>query len=336
MTDYRKIDINLYTYGSKDIDMWLRRYVRAVNNMLADDANDATKTAAYLKYIGTKLDDFALQIYESSTHQDNWAELRKELVAKLSDPSKAQNFKDKIDFIKWDGEIPLHAYEMQILTTTSTLDPELKANDSLFQRETYKRFLAGLPSDYQTYVEMGMPMRSNDIKMARERAEKYQDILKKNLGSNPLAFWAPPAAATQPSDNFSAFKENVAMQSLTDQISLLSLAQKEHLEIQKETNKNITSLIEHLANTSHTSQRTHHPRVHQYDNQRSYGSQYGHQQNNHRRTYEQFGDRNGFEGRNQMNGEQENACGNAGRPNGRDLGPRNNCEWRQDSHKEDF
>ena len=294
MGDYRKIDIDLYTYGGKqDIDMWLRRYVRAVNNMLADDANDATKQSAYLKYIGTKLDDFPLQIYESSTNQANWGDLRKELVAKLSDPSKAQNFQDKLDFIKWDGEIPLHAYETQILTTTSTLDPELKENDSLFKRETYKRFLAGLPPDYQNYVDIGMPMRSYDLKLARERAEKYEDILKKNLGRNPLASWALPAAAAQPLAGFAAFKENTALQSITDQVSLLSLAQKENLEMQKETNKNITSLIEQLANKSNNQQDNYRPRYRtpsrerqqynnsrQYDNQRPYGPRNNHNQNN--------------------------------------------------------
>ena len=254
MGDYRKIDIDLFTYGGKqDIELWIKRFTRAVNNMLADAATAAEKKAAYEKYIATKLDDFAFQIYEASENQANWPELSKELVAKLSDPAKAQKFKDKVDYIKWDGEIPLHAYENTILTTTSTLDPELKQNIGLFQRETFKRFMAGLPPDYQTYVDMGMPMRSTDIKTARERAEKYQDILNKNLGRNPLASWATPAAA-QPLAAFAAFKENTAMQSLNDQISLLSLAQKENLEIQKETNKNITNLVEHLANSRHTSQ----------------------------------------------------------------------------------
>ena len=289
MGDYRKIDIDLYTYGGKqDIDLWLRRYTRAVDNMLDDAAVAATKTAAYLKYIGTKLgDDFALQIYEASSNQDNWTELRKELVNKLSDPGKAQDFRDKLDYIKWDGEMPLHAYENLILTTTTTLDPDVKSNDNLFARDTYKRFMAGLPPDYQTYVDMGMPMRTHDIAAARQRAEKYQDILKKNMGRSPLASWASPAAtqplasfvpgtsafaaaAAQPLSGFAAFKENTALQSITDQISLLSLNQKENIETQKETNKNITSLLEHLATSRNSSQDRYRPRYRTPSGERQY------------------------------------------------------------------
>ena len=298
--DYRKIDIDLYVYGGKqDIELWLKRYTRAVNNMLADDATADIRKAAYLKYIGTKLDDFALQIYEHSANQANWPELSKELISKLSDPAKAQKFRDQIDFIKWDGEVPLHSYENTIVNTTSTLDPDLKENDNLFQRETFKRFMAGLPPDYQTYIDMGMPMRSHDITLARQRAEKYQDILYKNLGRNPLASWAAPAAA-QPLAGFAAFKENTAIQSLNDQISLLNLAQKENLEMQRETNKSITSLVEHLTTTSRNPpQDNYRPRYRTPSRERPYQNnnrqyrdddrQYGNRQ--HRDNDRQYGNR---------------------------------------------
>ena len=97
MTDFRKIDIDLYTYGGKqDIELWLRRYTRAVNNMLADNATEPEKTAAYLKYIATKLDDFALNIYEASANQANWKNLSEELILGRTRPFRILGFSDII------------------------------------------------------------------------------------------------------------------------------------------------------------------------------------------------------------------------------------------------
>ena len=246
MASYVKIDVKPFTFGgTQEFDLWVRRYQRAVDIVLPEATTDPQKLLAYLKYIPTKLDDFSLKIYESSTNQANWPALKLELSAKLTDPARAQNFRDHHDSIKWDGEAPLHSYENTILTTTRDLDPDAAANDNIFKRETFKRFLAGLPPDYQSYIEMSLPVRTYDIEQARLRAEKYQELLKKNGGSNPLAVWAvkgipPPMAA------YNAYKDT-SLDSLKEQISLLSLSQKENLEMQRETNKSIAALVEQLA-----------------------------------------------------------------------------------------
>ena len=71
-------------------------------------------------------------MYESSTHQADWTRLKAELSEKLTDPAKAQHFRDHIDSIKWDGELPLHAYENMILSSTRDLDPDVAQNNNIF------------------------------------------------------------------------------------------------------------------------------------------------------------------------------------------------------------
>ena len=229
MADFRKIDIKPFSYIDKntDIKLWLKRFKWAVDSILDHDASQATKHAAYIQKLPTKLDDLCLQIYEVSENLGNWALLEAELIERLADPSKAQQFQDRLDSVKWDGESPLHLYENQIITSTRTLHP-LVANNQLFAQETFKRFVAGLPVDYQNFIDVGLPPRTYDIKKARERAEKWQELVNKNEGKPALAFWLggpQPQAFTG-----AAYKEN-PVEALSDKIDKMSLTHKENLEV---------------------------------------------------------------------------------------------------------
>ena len=177
------VDVKPFNYDSgQNIDLWLIRFQHAVEGIIPDGATAEQKAAAYLKYLPQKLDDFTLRLFEASENKGDWAELRAELVSKLTNPAEAHKFQDRIDSIKWDGETPFKTYENRILVMTKAHDPEVAENDALFQRETFRRFMAGLPPDYRTYIDMGLPLRSYDITRARERAEKYHDIVSKNDG----------------------------------------------------------------------------------------------------------------------------------------------------------
>ena len=252
--DYRRIDIKPFSYSEKgqDIKLFLKRYMWAVHSTLAADADDDAKKDACLRHIPTKLDDLSLQIYEASENQDDWDELQKELIEKLSDPSRKQNFQEQRDYLKWDQKVPLHIFENEVITTTRTLYDEIVDNDALFQREIHQRFLAGLPEDYKDFVDIGLPPRTYDIKKARERAEKYHEIIKKK-GKLPLGAWigngiAPPQSAPsmqKVSFEASAFKTN-QMDEINEKVSQLSLTHKQNLELQKETNANINALIDQL------------------------------------------------------------------------------------------
>ena len=279
-----KLDVKPFSYeNGQDIELWLKRFEAGVNNMLDPDANAATKNAAYARNLPSKLDDFTFRIYDDSANKDNWVDLRAELIDKLSNPAKATSFQDKVDSIKWDGEEPLFVYLNKIRIATKTLDPEVSRNDALFNREVYKRFLAGLPPDFRTYVEVGMPPRSHDVARACERAEKYGDIIQKYNGHPPLAGWAlagplahmfplPPAAAAPvvaapPAVAPLAAYKTDAIETMNEQLNNLSLAHKENIELQKETNKNINSLLEHI----NTQQRQPPPQRYDYGRPRSPG-----------------------------------------------------------------
>ena len=283
----RKIDIKPYNYESgQDIELWLKRFEKAVDNLLDDDATEAQKHAAYLRNLPSKLCDFTFRIFDDSTNKANWTNLRTELMDKLTNPAKAASFQNRLDSIKWDGEEPIFLYVNKIKLSTKTLDPEVCENVNLFNREVFKRFLAGLPPDFRTYVEMGMPPRSHDIQKATERAEKYSDILLKYDGHPPLAGWAlahaaplphivplpppaaPPGVAAVPGAVAAAAAGGVhaaykadALDSMTDQLNNLSLSQRENLEMQKETNKSINALIEQLAKQPNSTNSYNRPRT---------------------------------------------------------------------------
>ena len=102
-----------------------------------------------------------------------------------------------------------------------------------------------------------MPPRNHDLTKATERAEKYSDILQKHNGHPPLAGWGfsttaplghitPLPAAAAAGQALAAYKSD-AVEAMGEQLNSLSLAHRENLELQKETNKSITSLIEHLS-----------------------------------------------------------------------------------------
>ena len=256
------LDIRPFSWESnQDITLYLKRYTRVVDATLPSDATEAIKKAAYLRLLPTKLDDIALQIYEASDNNTNWDNLKAELIEKFSDPAKSQHFQSNVDAVKWDGESPLILYQNKILSAIRLHDSEIVANDTLLDREVFKRFLAGLPGDYRTYVDAGLPVGSTDVKLARERAEKYKDLLAKNKGVSPLATWmggglpvnpaaaAAVAAVQNAAAPFAAFK-NPSVDNLTEQIGALSLAHRENLEMQRETNKSISSLIDHLTSKS--------------------------------------------------------------------------------------
>ena len=252
--EYRKIDIKPFSYSEKgqDIELFLKRYKWAIASCLPADADDDAKKSACLRHIPTKLDDLSLQIYEASENQDDWDELQAELIQKLSDPGRKQNFQEQRDYLKWDQRVPLHIFENEVITTTRTLYDEIADNATLFQKEIHQRFLAGLPEDYRDFVDIGLPPRTYDIKKARERAEKYQEIVKKK-GKLPLGCWlgnglTPPTqapSAQKVSFEASAFKDN-QIDKLNERVNQLSLTQKQNLEIQKETNANINALIDQL------------------------------------------------------------------------------------------
>ena len=229
--DHKYVDIKPFSYESgQDISLFLKRYERSVDAYLPADATAAQKTAAYLRILPTKLDDVSLTIFDSSDNNANWDALKTEFIAKFTDPSKAQTFKSKIDFIKWDGGSPLSVYENRIISATRQYDPDVVANEDLFKREIFKRFIAGLPPDYQHYVDAGMPVRSVDVSAARERAEKFRDILSRSNGVSPytglLNSKLPLSAALAVPPLLAAFK-NPAVDDLTDKVDALSLAHKE-------------------------------------------------------------------------------------------------------------
>ena len=162
--DYRRIDIKPFSYSEKgqDIKLFLKRYKWAVHSTLAADADDDAKKEACLRHIPTKLDDLSLQIYEASENQDDWDALQAELIEKLSDPGRKQNFQEQRDYLKWDQKAPLHIFENEVITTTRTLYDEIADNDNLFNKEIHQRFLAGLPEDYRDFVDICLPPRTYD------------------------------------------------------------------------------------------------------------------------------------------------------------------------------
>ena len=252
-----KIDVKPFNYESgQDISTFLTRYCHEVDSKLPSDATAAQKQVAYLKHLPAKLDDFCIQLFEGSSNKTDWTALKAELILKLTDPAKSQQFQNKVDSIKWDGEMPLHIFENKVVESVRKLDPDIVSNDKLFKRDCYKRFLAGLPPDYRIYIDAGMPVRKQDLTLARERAEKFQELCANNEGTSPLASWCatglPPPVhnpIASASAAFSAFKNN-SIENINEQISMLSLAQKENLEAQKETNKQLGALIDQLASTS--------------------------------------------------------------------------------------
>ena len=242
----RHIDIKIFsTQSGQDIALWLKRFQRAVDAALKADATDDQKKAAYLRYLPTKLDDDALTSYENSGALDNWDNLKVELISKLSDPSKAQSFQNRLDSIRWDEESSLISYENKILASIQNYDPDIAQNETLFKRESFKRFMAGLPKNYRTFVDAGLALRDYDITKARERAEKYQDFLSRNDNSAPLAtllgFEIQGPQKPQQTHNtnpqqLGAYK-NSALDTLSEQMNILSINQKESIELQKETQK---------------------------------------------------------------------------------------------------
>ena len=232
MASNTKIDVKQFSYTDRktDIKLWLKRFKYAVIAILDFDATEEEKEVAYIRHLPPKLDDFCLQIFETSANQANWANLEAELIAKLDDPFKAQHFQDNIDSVKWDGECPLHIYENQITISTRSLHPLVAASDQLFEQEIFKRFVAGLPTDYQNFIDIGLPTCTYDIKKARERAEKWQELLKKNEGKPALAFWLggpQPTTFTGSSLTGAAYKDN-PVEAISGKMDQMSLTQREN------------------------------------------------------------------------------------------------------------
>ena len=162
-----------------DFTLWIIRFQNMVDATLDSDATEDQRSKAYLRHLPLKLGDFEFQIFEASANQAQWPQLKAELVHMFSDPAKAHQFQNQLDFIKWDVKGPLHVYENEILMAIRNFDPDVSSSETLLKRDHQKRFIAGLPSNYQAYVQANIPLHNYDVVTAREHAEKYRDMLRK-------------------------------------------------------------------------------------------------------------------------------------------------------------
>ena len=141
------------------------------------DRDDLNKTC--LKLLPAYLNPIAHDIYTDCKHKKEWSALKKELEEAFEDPEIRQNWKTNLGAYKWDGSQPLHVYKGNVMRLVNKYDTEIRDTPAALDSAYYSRFHAGLPEDYQGFIEQQLYEGKQTINYAVRSAQRFQAWKKK-------------------------------------------------------------------------------------------------------------------------------------------------------------
>ena len=175
---------------------WIKQFRNTVKGHTDPrDRKDLNKTC--LKLLPAYLNSLAHDIYTNCKHKNDWSLLKKELEDAFEDPEIRQNWKTNLGAYKWDSSQPLHVYKGNVMRLVNKYDIEIQDTPAALDSAYYSRFHAGLPEDYQGFIEQQLYEGKQTIDYAVRSAQRFQ-AWKKKQKDKPFEI---SAAATFESTN---------------------------------------------------------------------------------------------------------------------------------------
>ena len=163
---------------------WIKQFRNTVKGHTDPrDRADLNKTC--LKLLPAYLNSLAHDIYTNSKHKSDWDLLKKELEDAFEDPEIRQNWKTNLGAYKWDGSQPLNVYKGNIVRLVNKYDTEIRETPAALDSAYYSRFHAGLPEDYQGFIEQQLYEGKQTIDYAVRSAQRFQAWKKKQKDKPP-------------------------------------------------------------------------------------------------------------------------------------------------------
>ena len=121
-------------------------------------------------------------MYTNCKHKNEWEKLKQELEDAFEDPEIRQNWKTNLAAYRWDGVQPLHVFKGNIIRLVCKYDSDLKVSPKALESAYYSRFHAGLPEDYQGFIEQQLYDDKQTIEHAVRSAQRFQACKRKQKG----------------------------------------------------------------------------------------------------------------------------------------------------------
>ena len=172
-----------FKFGEAEADWtsWILQFVDTVKGHF-EPATNAELYSTCLRLIPTYLNPMAHSVYAGCKYKDNWVALVVELEEAFDDPEIRQNWEMDRAAYKWDMVQPLHVYKGNVMRYVNKFDSELRGSTEALRKNYYARFLAGLPEDYQNFIDQQLYDGKQSIDHALRAAQKWKSIKKRKEG----------------------------------------------------------------------------------------------------------------------------------------------------------
>ena len=170
---------------SQDFAVWITQFEDAVNR----DFNPHSKRRHHkycLKWLPSCLSTDAYVVWKRHKSCKDWEQLKEKLLLELEDPSFRIKWSSNPFAYPWDeNKESLTSYCAKVKRYVDTFDTDIAGVPKAKRNQYYRRFVNGLPPDYQDKVKMGTSYRRQDVDRALDICLRHQSLKKGNSDINP-------------------------------------------------------------------------------------------------------------------------------------------------------
>lgn len=156
---------------------WAHQFEDIIKGHL-DILEEAELHRMCLRLIPAYLDQTAYNIFSHCKNRHDWLELSAELDDAFEDSEKQQNWILDMEAYSWDTSKPLHIYKAHIIRYVNRLKSGSHCSTKALENDYFTHFLAGLPNDYQDFIDQQLFDEERTIDCALKVALRYKSIRK--------------------------------------------------------------------------------------------------------------------------------------------------------------
>ena len=177
------IGIADFEFGSEGADWtaWVKKFQSTILNACSPRTTEEHHKYN-LRWLPSKLNTAAHDIWLNCRHKGSWARVVKELEEAFDDPEVKQKWSTDLKAYTWDEKSPLHVYKGNVMRYVNKFDSEIRGSEKALKKAYYSRFVGGMPDDYVNFIETSLYDGKRTIDRALKVAQQFQIIKKRTIG----------------------------------------------------------------------------------------------------------------------------------------------------------
>ena len=180
------IEIEEFNFGDEeevDWTSWVKKFQACVQG--ACNPRNAKEHHKYnLRWLPTKLNIAAHDVFLNCRYRNDWSKLLKELEDAFDNSAVKQRWGTDFKAYTWDERQPLHVYRGNVIRYVNKYDSELRKFPKAMKKAYYRRYVSGLPDDYVDFIEQRLYDDKQTIDHALKVSQQFQISKQRSAGKH--------------------------------------------------------------------------------------------------------------------------------------------------------